>query len=108
MQITLYPDSGRVVGERVGAYVVPTYATVAYQWYRVDAEDVETLIDGATNKRYTTTFDDAGYRMKVVATGVKPYVNSISAITSYVVDFPAPAAELDDDVFDLLSLSILD
>ena len=108
MQITLYPDSGRFVGERVGAYVVPTYATVTYQWYRVDAEDVETLIDGATNKRYTTTVEDAGFRMKVVATGVHPYVNSNSAITSYVVAFPDPAAELDEDVFDLLALSILD
>ena len=108
MHITLYPDSGRLVGERVGAYVVPTYATVTYQWYRVDAEDVETLIDGATNKRYTTTSADEGFRMKVVATGVHPYVNSNSAITSYTIGAAFSDAELDEDVFDLLALSLLD
>ena len=108
MQLSISPGSDCVVGDVLSASIVPSNATVAYQWYRVDAVNgTETLVDGATSSSYATTAADEGFRMKVVATGVNLCAGTKSAITSYTIG-AGSAAELDEDVFDLLALSILD
>ena len=106
--LNISPASEQFVGGTISVYLVPTYATLTYEWYRVDANDTETLIDGAAGSRYTTTGADAGFRIKVVATGVHPYVGTASAITGYAIAALGADSELDEDVFDQLALALLD
>ncbi|MBQ1338309.1 MAG: hypothetical protein IIY32_08325, partial [Thermoguttaceae bacterium] len=63
-----------------GAPVAPE---VAYQWYRV-TDDGDVAIEGATNAKYTAAFDDVGFALKVVATGVGAFGGEVSAVTDII------------------------
>ena len=63
-----------------GAPVAPE---VSYQWYRV-TDDGDVAIDGATNAKYTASFDDVGFSLKVVATGVGAFGGEVSAVTDII------------------------
>ena len=60
------------VGDKLTAATTaqPQYADddITWQWYRVDADNNETLIEGATSKTYTVTTADLGYKLVAKAT----------------------------------------
>jgi C1A family cysteine protease len=56
----------------------PAKATVTYQWLRSGSYDSGyTEISGATAKTYTTTYDDVGKYIKVVAVGSGSYYGTV-------------------------------
>ncbi|MCE5195861.1 MAG: hypothetical protein LLG09_01840 [Negativicutes bacterium] len=58
--------------------IVPTNASVTYQWKRADSSGGNyTDISGATNSQYTLTAADYGKFIKVVATGSGVYAGSV-------------------------------
>ena len=58
--------------------IVPTNASVTYQWKRADSSGGSyTAISGATNSQYTLTAADYGKFIKVVATGSGSYAGSV-------------------------------
>ncbi|MBQ4081585.1 MAG: hypothetical protein II596_12985, partial [Thermoguttaceae bacterium] len=61
----------------------PIAPEVSYQWYRVTDEG-DVAIDGATDAKYTAAFDDVGYALKVVATGVGAFGGEVSAVTDII------------------------
>ena len=56
-------------------------ATATYQWYRYKNASGGTgiLIDGAVNKNYTTTKEDAGYYLGVVVNGTGNYAGTTAS-----------------------------
>ena len=70
-----------VEGKRITSYISPGVATVAYQWYRVNASGAATKISGATDASYTPTAYDSSCYLKVVATGTGGYLGTVSAQT---------------------------
>jgi len=55
------------VGKTLSAAVNADAEPVTWQWWRVDDEDVETQISGATNAQYTVDKADEGHTLKVKA-----------------------------------------
>ena len=71
-----------VEGKRITSYISPGTATVAYQWYRVNASGAATAISGARSYRYAPTAADAGCYLKVVATGTGAYTGVVEKTTA--------------------------
>ncbi len=70
------------VNRKITASLAQENATASYQWYRgTDAQDVNTLIDGATDRTYLTTTADEGYFLKVVITGVGATEGTVEVVT---------------------------
>ncbi len=66
--------------------VAPQGATAAYQWFREGTtENTWTLIEGATGSTYTPQSADAGYHLKVEASGTGNYSGVVSATTQQTV-----------------------
>lgn len=62
-------------------------ANATFQWYRVEADGTETLIEGATNAEYQPTAADVGLRLKVVASSANPaYAATVSAVSEVVLE----------------------
>ena len=61
----------------------PIAPEVSYQWYRV-TDDGDVAIEGATDAKYTASFDDVGFSLKVVATGVGAFGGEVSAVTDII------------------------
>ena len=62
-------------------------ANATFQWYRVEADGSETLLEGATNAEYLPTAADVGFRLKVVATSANPaYASTASAVSEVVLE----------------------
>ena len=71
------------IGDTLTLDLTPTDATVDVQWYRVGAnpDGSDAPIDGATTIEYTTTAADAGYDLKIVATGTGTSAGSTASVT---------------------------
>lgn len=63
-------------------YGVNSLDTLCYQWYRVK-DDTETVIEGATNKKYTVTEEDVDYKLVLKVT-TKEQSGEISVKTDVV------------------------
>lgn len=68
------------VGNIISSLLIPSDATVTYQWYRGN-----TPISGATSSSYTLVDDDRGYTIKLVAKGTGPYRGTVTSNVSAVV-----------------------
>ena len=84
LSVTIKGDADLQVGTALTTKVQGSAATVEYQWYRgANATgDAWTAIPGATEAGYTATEADAGYYLKVVATGVGEYAGSVEDVTA--------------------------
>lgn len=73
--------------EPIAAVFASDAANATFQWYRVEADGSETLIEGATNAEYQPTAADVGLRLKVVATSANPaYTASVSSVSEVVLE----------------------
>ncbi|MBQ2789374.1 MAG: fibronectin type III domain-containing protein, partial [Thermoguttaceae bacterium] len=73
--------------EAIAAVFASETANATFQWYRVEADGSETLIEGATNAEYQPTAADVGLRLKVVATSANPaYAATVSAVSEVVLE----------------------
>lgn len=73
--------------EPIAAVFASDAANATFQWYRVEADGSETLIEGATNVEYQPTAADVGLRLKVVATSANPaYTASVSSVSEVVLE----------------------
>ncbi len=73
--------------EAISAVFDSEKANATFQWFRVEADGSETLIEGATNAEYQPTAADLGLRLKVVATSANPaYTASVSAVSEVVLE----------------------
>ncbi|MBQ9874769.1 MAG: hypothetical protein IJM30_09925, partial [Thermoguttaceae bacterium] len=95
------------VGNTITVYAKPIGATADYQWYRVDAEGVETEIEGAVEASYVPTDEDAGSTLKVVATGTGAYVGTAEVSTSEIAALDAAFDEIDELDLDLIAKSLV-
>ena len=84
ISVTIKGDDDLQIGTALTTKVQGPAATVEYQWYRgANATgDAWTAIPGATEAGYTATEADAGYYLKVVATGVGEYAGSVEDVTA--------------------------
>ena len=84
LSVTIKGDADLQVGTALTTKVQGSAATVEYQWYRgANATgDAWTAIPDATEAGYTATEADAGYYLKVVATGVGEYAGSVEDVTA--------------------------
>ena len=82
--ITINGDADLQIGTELTTKVQGKAATVEYQWYRgANASgDAWTAIPDATEAGYTVTDADAGYYLKVVATGVGDYAGTVEDVTA--------------------------
>ncbi len=71
--------------EAIAAVFDSAEANATFQWYRVEADGSETLLEGATNAEYLPTVADVGFRLKVVATSANPAYSSTASAVSEVV-----------------------
>lgn len=73
--------------EPIAAVMDSETANATFQWYRVEADGTETLIEGATNAEYQPTAADLGLRLKVVATSANPaYTAVVSSVSEIVLE----------------------
>ena len=73
--------------EPIAAVMDSETANATFQWYRVEADGTETLIEGATNAEYQPTAADLGLRLKVVATSANPaYTAAVSSVSEIVLE----------------------
>ena len=73
--------------EPIAAVFDSESANATFQWYRVEADGTETLIEGATNAEYLPTAADVGLRLKVVASSANPaYAATVSAVSEIVLE----------------------
>ncbi|MBQ9127444.1 MAG: fibronectin type III domain-containing protein, partial [Thermoguttaceae bacterium] len=73
--------------EPIAAVFDAETANATFQWYRVEADGTETLIEGATNAEYLPTAADVGLRLKVVASSANPaYAATAAAVSEVVLD----------------------
>ena len=73
--------------EPIAAVMASKTANATFQWYRVEADGTETLIEGATNAEYQPTAADLGLRLKVVATSANPaYTAAVSSVSEVVLE----------------------
>lgn len=73
--------------EPIAAVFDSETANATFQWYRVEADGTETLIEGATNAEYQPTAADVGLRLKVVASSANPaYAATVSAVSEIVLE----------------------
>ncbi len=93
-------DSAPSVGETASAILGAATNEATFQWFRVDADGVETAIDGATAAVYAPTAADVGCRLKVVATGANGAIFSqVSAVSEVVASAPSIPNAPTDVVF---------
>ncbi len=87
------------VGETASTTLRPSGATANYQWYRANSSYATewTPISGADQATYKITDADAGFYLKVVATGTGEYVGEVSAVST---------SEVESNLISLSSLSI--
>ena len=81
--ITVNTNSPQI-GTTISTTLTPAGATATYQWFRGD-----TAIAGATSSSYTVTANDAGFILRVVATGTGNYTGSASHTLTNAVPTPA-------------------
>ena len=84
ISVTIKGDDDLQIGTALTTKVQGPAATVEYQWYRgANASgDAWTAIPDATEAGYTATEADAGYYLKVVATGVGEYAGFVEDVTA--------------------------
>lgn len=76
---------------------------ITWQWYRVGADNNETLIEGATSKTYTVTTGDLGYKLVAKATQPKDIAGIGHPATDIVVASEATATVVKKDNFGTLT-----
>ena len=74
-------------GVAVTTALTPETGVASYQWYRVDVDGAETLIENATESSYVPCAADTNYYLKVVAVGESGYVGTATATTDTVANY---------------------
>ena len=84
------------VGDTITATLTPSGATATYQWFRGTESAGYGAIAGATSSSYTVTANDAGFILRVVATGTGEYTGMVShTLTNAVPPVETPPDEVD-------------
>ncbi len=92
------------LGDTIYTTLDPVGATVSYEWYRVDNDGNETIISSCTTYFYTTSQDDQGYKIKVVAKGTGSYSGEVEVVSN-LIDILPNTGEADMFILPLLQLS---
>ncbi|MCM1297639.1 MAG: S-layer homology domain-containing protein, partial [Muribaculaceae bacterium] len=73
------------VGRTLDVNTVPALATVEYQWFLVDEDGTETLIEGATGETYVIPPTAEGKTIKVTVTGTGSYSGTLTCEPTAVI-----------------------